>query len=207
MRAMQKMQALSFLKRLLRGILLAGISAALLAALIGALIVVQGQRDDQRDSGAAVVLGAAQWNGDPSPVLRARLDQALELYHRGVVKRIILTGGVGAGDRLSEAAAGKQYLLDRQLSAEVLLLDERSTTTWENLQNAADLARANGIDTVLLVSDPFHMLRSLKMARDLGLSAYGSPTRSSPISGNRSEEARFVVREIWAYLVYLFARR
>ena len=207
MRAMQKLQVLSILKALLRRLLLAGISAALLAALVGALIVVQGQRDEARDSGAAVVLGAAQWNGDPSPVLQARLDHALDLYHRGVVKHIILTGGIGAGDQLSEAAAGKQYLLDRQLSTEVLLLDERSMTTWENLQNAADLARANGIDTVLLVSDPFHMLRSLKMARDLGLSAYGSPTRSSPISGNRAEEAHYVVREIWAYLVYLFARR
>jgi uncharacterized SAM-binding protein YcdF (DUF218 family) len=207
MRAMRKLQALRILKGLLRGLLLASISAALLAALVCGLIVVQGQRDDARDSGAAVVLGAAQWNGDTSPVLRARLDHALDLYHRGVVKRIILTGGVGAGDRLSEAAVGKQYLLDRQLSAEVLLLDERSTTTWENMQNAADLARANGIDTVLLVSDPFHMLRSLKMARDLGLSAYGSPTRTSPISGDRAAEARYVVREIWAYLEYLFARQ
>jgi uncharacterized SAM-binding protein YcdF (DUF218 family) len=188
-------------------LLLTGVSAALLVGLVCGLIVVQGQRDEARDSGAAVVLGAAQWNGDPSPVLQARLDHALDLYHRGLVKRIILTGGVGAGDRLSEAAVGRQYLLDRQVSPDVLLLDERSTTTWENLQNAADLARANGIDTVVLVSDPFHMLRSLKMAHDLGLSAYGSPTRSSPISGNRAEETRFVVREIWAYLVYLFARQ
>jgi uncharacterized SAM-binding protein YcdF (DUF218 family) len=204
---MRKIQALRILKGLLRGLLLVGVSAALLVALVCGLIVVQGQRDDARDSGAAVVLGAAQWNGDPSPVLQARLDHALDLYHRGVVKRIILTGGVGPGDRFSEADVGKQYLLDRQLSPEVLLLDERSTTTWENMQNAADLARANGIDTVLLVSDPFHMLRSLKMARDLGLSAYGSPTRTSPISGNRAAEARYVVREIWAYLVYLFARQ
>ena len=207
MRPMRKLQILRTLKGLLRGSLLAGVSAALLAVLVCGLIVVQGQRDDARDSGAAVVLGAAQWNGDPSPVLQARLDHALDLYHRGVVKRIILTGGVGLGDRFSEAAVGKQYLLDRQLSPEVLLLDERSTTTWENMQNAADLARANGIDTVLLVSDPFHMLRSLKMARDLGLSAYGSPTRTSPISWNRVAEARYVVREIWAYLVYLFARQ
>jgi uncharacterized SAM-binding protein YcdF (DUF218 family) len=207
MRAMQKLQIVRFLKAFLRGLLLIGAGAVLLIALVCALIVVQGQRDEARDSGAAVVLGAAQWNGDPSPVLRARLDHALDLYHRGIVKRIILTGGVGPGDRLSEAAAGKQYLLDRQLSAEVLLLDERSTTTWENVQNAAELARANGIDTVLLVSDPFHMLRSLKMARDLKLTAYGSPTRSSPISGNRAAETRFVAREIWAYLIYLFARQ
>jgi vancomycin permeability regulator SanA len=123
MRAMRKLQAVPILKALLRGLLLTGVSVVLLVALVCALIVVQGQRDEARDSGAAVVLGAAQWNGDPSPVLRARLDHALDLYHRGVVKRIILTGGVGDGDRISEAAAGKQYLLDRQLSAEVLLLD------------------------------------------------------------------------------------
>jgi uncharacterized SAM-binding protein YcdF (DUF218 family) len=75
------------------------------------------------------------------------------------------------------------------------------------LQNAAALARANGINSVLLVSDPFHMLRSLKMARDLGLAAYGSPTRTSPISVNWAEEARYIVRESWAYLVYLVARQ
>ena len=71
----------------------------------------------------------------------------------------------------------------------------------------ASVARANGINSVLLVSDPFHMLRSLKMARDLGLAAYGSPTRTSPISVNWAEEARYIVRESWAYLVYLVARQ
>ena len=123
-----------------------------------------------------------------------RASYALDLYRRGLVSRIILTGGVGRGDRLSEAAAGKQYLIEQRLPAEVLLLDERSTTTRENLRNAAALARANGINSVLLVSDPFHMLRSLKMARDLGLAAYGSPTRTSPISVNWAEEARYIVR-------------
>src|SRR5262245_27195005 len=104
MRPMRKIQVLRILKGLLRGLLLVGVSAALLAAVVCGLSVVQGQRDDARESGAAVVLGAAQWNGDPSPVLQARLDHALDLYHRGVVKRIILTGGVGPGDRFSEAA-------------------------------------------------------------------------------------------------------
>jgi uncharacterized SAM-binding protein YcdF (DUF218 family) len=204
---MRNLHAWRILKGFLRSLISIAVSVAALGALVCGLIVLQGQRDEARQSGAAIVLGAAQWNGDPSPVLRARLDHALDLYRRGLVSRIILTGGVGRGDKLSEAAAGKQYLIEQRLPAEALLLDERSTTTWENLQNAAALARANGINSVLLVSDPFHMLRSLKMARDLGLAAYGSPTRTSPISVNWAEEARYIVRESWAYLVYLVARQ
>jgi len=204
---MRNFHAWRILKGFLRSLISIAVSVAALGVLVCGLIVLQGQRDEARQSGAAIVLGAAQWNGDPSPVLRARLDHALDLYRRGLVSRIILTGGVGRGDRLSEAAASKQYLIEQRLPAEALLLDERSTTTWENLQNAAALARANGINSVLLVSDPFHMLRSLKMARDLGLAAYGSPTRTSPISVNWAEEARYIVRESWAYLVYLVARQ
>jgi uncharacterized SAM-binding protein YcdF (DUF218 family) len=204
---MRNLHAWRILKGFLRSLISIAVSVVALGALVCGLIVLQGQRDEARQSGAAIVLGAAQWNGDPSPVLRARLDHALDLYRRGLVSRIILTGGVGRGDRLSEAAAGKQYLIEQRLPAEALLLDERSTTTRENLRNAAALARANGINSVLLVSDPFHMLRSLKMARDLGLAAYGSPTRTSPISVNWAEEARYIVRESWAYLVYLVARQ
>src|SRR4051812_7855224 len=138
MRAMQNFYARRMLLGFLRGlILVAGCFAALTVVVCG-LIVAQGQRDEARKASAAIVLGAAQWNGDPSPVLRARLDHALDLYRRGAVSRIILTGGVGPGDALSEAAAGKQYLIEQRLPAEALLLDERSTTTWENLENAAE---------------------------------------------------------------------
>jgi uncharacterized SAM-binding protein YcdF (DUF218 family) len=196
----------------LRGLVVAAATLLALLALICVLIVVQGRHDDAQQVaggrvGAALVLGAAQWNGDPSPVLRARLDHALDLYRRGQVRQIILTGGVGVGDTTSEAAAGKQYLLEQGMPPDALLLEDQGTTTWESLRNAVPLARAHRIGAVLLVSDPFHMLRSLKMARDLGLIAYGSPTRTSPISGSTLEEARYVVREAWAYLVYLFARQ
>lgn len=191
----------------LRGLLLCGASLLALAAAVCALIVLQGRRDEVRPAGAAVVLGAAQWNGSPSPVLRARLDHALDLYKRGYVNRIILTGGVGAGDTTSEASAGKQYLSERGLPAEALLLEDQGRTTWESMRNTAALARENRIGVVLLVSDPFHMLRSLKMAHDLGMAAYGSPTRSSPIAEQSVAELGYVVRESWAYLVYLFARQ
>ena len=203
--------AIRLLTGFVRGLLLIVVTLLLLLGLVCALIVIQGRRDEAQQVGAgqvgaALVLGAAQWNGDPSPVLRARLDHALELYRRGQVRQIILTGGVGAGDTTSEAAAGKQYLIERGMTADALLLEEQGTNTWESLRNAVPLARANRISAVLLVSDPFHMLRSIKMARDLGLIAYGSPTRSSPIVTGSAEEIRSVLREAWAYLVYLFAR-
>ena len=203
--------AIRLLAGFLRRLIVIAVALLVLLGLVCALIVGQGRRDEAQQVGAgqvgaALVLGAAQWNGDPSPVLRARLDHALELYRRGQVRQIILTGGVGSGDTTSEAAAGKQYLIDRGMTADALLLEEQGTTTWESLRNAVPLARANRIGAVLLVSDPFHMLRSIKMARDLGLIAYGSPTRSSPISAGSAEETRYILREAWAYMVYLFAR-
>jgi uncharacterized SAM-binding protein YcdF (DUF218 family) len=212
MRAMQKLYLSRALRGFARGLLLVAGSVLALAALICILIVIEGRRDDAQQGGvgrvgAAIVLGAAQWNGDPSPVLQARLDHALDLYRRGQVRQIILTGGVGPGDTTSEAAVGKRYLVAQGVPTDTLLMEEAGTTTWESIQNAAAIAREHRIGAVMLVSDPFHMLRSLKMARDLRLVAYGSPTRTSPISGNTLEEARYVVREAWAYLVYLFARQ
>src|SRR6266508_3450757 len=190
--------ALRLLAGFLRGLIAVAVALLVLLGLVCALIVAQGRRDEARQVGAGQV-GAAL-------VLRARLDHALELYRRGQVRQIILTGGVGSGDTTSEAAAGKQYLIDRGMTADALLLEEQGTTTWESLRNAVPLAHTNRIGAVLLVSDPFHMLRSIKMARDLGLIAYGSPTRSSPIAAGSAEETRYVLREAWAYMVYLFAR-
>ena len=212
MPAMQRVYVLRRLRGLARGLAVVALSVGALVALICALVVAEGQRDDLQDSGvgrvgAAIVLGAAQWNSDPSPVLRARLDHALDLYRRGQVRLIVLTGGVAPGDTTSEAGAGKQYLIERGLPAEVLLTEDTSTTTWENLRNSVPLVQSNRIGAVVLVSDPFHMLRALKMTRDLGLIAYGSPTRTSPISDSRAQQARYVVREAWAYLLYLFARQ
>jgi len=149
-----------------------------------------------------LAIGWQAWVRSGGPPSRGRVT-----YWRGQVRQIILTGGVGPGDTTSEAAAGKQYLIGHGMAADALLLEEQGATTWESLRNAVPLAHTNRIGAVLLVSDPFHMLRSLKMARDLGLVAYGSPTRTSPISGSIVAEVRYVVRESWAYLLYLFVRQ
>jgi uncharacterized SAM-binding protein YcdF (DUF218 family) len=190
--------------------LLAGLAVVALA-LLCALIILQGQRDDVTRTGprvdALLVMGTTQYNGVPSPVLRARLDHALDLFRRGVAPRLILTGGAAPGDSFTEAGAARDYLLGQGVPEAALLVEDGSRTSYQNLKRSAEIARANGIVSVLIVSDNFHMLRSLKMARDLDLRAYGSPTRTSPIAGDPRLQLRYTLREAGAYLVYLFLRR
>jgi uncharacterized SAM-binding protein YcdF (DUF218 family) len=211
MPGMQRLYISRLLRGFARGLALAALSVAVMLGLICALILFEGQRDDLQDSaaarvGAAIVLGAPQGDGNAAPVLHARLDHVVDLYRRGQVRLIILTGGV-ASDALSGAEAGKQYLLGRGLPPEVLLAEARSDSTWEALRGSVPLVQANGVGAVVLVSEPFQMLRSLKMARDLGLVAYSSPVRTSPVASSRWQAARDVLREAWAYLFYLFARQ
>ncbi|HWQ11819.1 MAG TPA: YdcF family protein [Roseiflexaceae bacterium] len=185
---------------LLRGLAAAALSAAGLLLLVGALVLVQGQRDETRPVGAAVVLAAELWPGDQAGMRQARLDHVLDLYRRGVVSRIILTGA------RSEVSAGISYLVERGVSPEALL-EEPGVSTLACLRSAAARARSIGAGSVLLVSDPAHMLRALKMARDLGLAAYGSPTFTSPATRSFTAELAYVARETWAYVVYIFAQR
>jgi len=158
------------------------------------LVLVVAQLDEREPADAIVVLGAAQYNGRPSPVLRARLDHALELWHDGLAPAIVVTGGVGRGDNQSEADVGRRYLLQRRVpdSAVIVAPEGRSTSA-----SMTDVARRLGERgrRVLLVSDPFHMLRLRLEARRNGLEAYTSPTASSPISDNPVLELRFLAAE------------
>lgn len=171
------------------------------------LVSAQSKRDETRQADAAIVLGAAVWAGTPSPVLRARLDHALLLFQNKQVTKIVVTGGVGRGDNMSEAAASAEYLLSKGVPSDAILREELGRSTYESLQNATVLAQDASIRRVLLVSDPFHMLRSLKMAQDLGLEAYASPTQTSPISTRPLEEQFYMLREAIAYTSYLFTHK
>ena len=187
------------------GAVAANIGALLL--LVAALVLVQAHRDETRPAGAAVVLGAEGWGGEPAAMRQARLDHALDLYQRSVVSRIILTGGPAPGSDASEAAASKDYLTERGVPPSVLLLEDQGRTTRASLHEAAARAREAGIGSVLLVSDPMHMLRALKIARDAGLSAYASPAFNSPTTRRFTTALGYVARETWAYTVYIFAGR
>jgi uncharacterized SAM-binding protein YcdF (DUF218 family) len=161
------------------------------------------RRASTENADAIVVLGAAQYGGRPSPVLKSRLDHALGLYKSSRAPRVVLTGGRRPGDLISEAAAGRRYLLRRGVPSEAMLLEPAGRTSLASVQGASTLLRAlrdslaadsagaggsarSSRPRVLVVSDPFHMLRLQLLVRLHGLTPLSSPTRTSPISANRA---------------------
>ena len=151
------------------------------------------RRDEARTTQAIVVLGAAQYNGRPSAVLRARLDHAVDLWRRRLAPVIVVTGGRQPGDRFTEATAAANYLLGRGVPDKAVLREVSGESSWQSLAATAAFLRARDIQRVLLVSDPFHSYRIGAIADELGLDAHTSPTRNSPIGGRT--EARFMLRE------------
>lgn len=139
--------------------------------------------DDTRVSDAIIVLGAAQYDGTPSPVFAARLDHAAELYQEGVAPVVVVTGGKQEGDRFTEAAAGADYLSEHGVPEDVIVRETTSQSSWESLSASARILEDQGTTRVVLVSDPFHSFRIEAIAEELGLDAVTSPTRSSPIGG------------------------
>jgi uncharacterized SAM-binding protein YcdF (DUF218 family) len=131
---------------------------------------------------AIVVMGAAQYDGVPSPDLRARLNQALILYHQGYAPLIVTTGSKEPGDLFTEAESGKRYLESKGVKA-ADILEAGGRTTWTNLALAAAELRPMGDTDVLVVTDPFHEARSMAVATDVGLHPHPTPTQTSPISG------------------------
>jgi uncharacterized SAM-binding protein YcdF (DUF218 family) len=172
-------------------------AVALVAAWLIALgaVIAWGSRDRARPSDAIVVLGAAQYWGRPSPVLRARLDHAVGLWRRRMAPRVVLTGGVGVGDTTSEAAVSRKYVMGQGIPDTAILLETTGRTTQESLRSVAALLRSRNEESVILVSDPFHMLRLDILARRFGLVPYTSPTRTSPISANTGETWRYYLNE------------
>jgi len=160
-----------------------------------ASVLIWEHRDEARPARAIVVLGAAQYVGRPSPVLRARLDHALELWRKGLAPRLVLTGGVGEGDTTSEAAVGRRYVRQHGVPDTAILIEPHGRTTSESIEEVAALLLAQGERSVILVSDPFHMLRLSILARRNGLTAFTSPTRTSPISSSVSESWKYALSE------------
>ena len=166
------------------------------------------QRDNARPASAIVVLGAAQYVGHPSPVLRARLDHAIDLYRRGLAPKMIFTGGFGDRDTTSEAAVGQRYAIEHGVPARAILIENSGRSTSESLQHVAALMDAEPSREVILVSDPFHMLRLSILARRHGMVPYASPTRTSPISMSRRESWKYALAEsIKVPIAFLLERR
>ena len=156
-------------------------------------------RDQAQPAQAIVVLGAAQFDGRPSPVLRARLDHALGLYRRRLAPVIVVTGGGQPGDRFTEATASANYLLKRGVPDDDVLREVSGRTSFQSLSSVATFLHDRSINRVLLVSDPFHAYRIAAIADELGLEGHTSPTRTSPIGG--VSQVRYYARETAAVAV------
>jgi uncharacterized SAM-binding protein YcdF (DUF218 family) len=162
----------------------------------------QGNRDERPAADAIVVMGAAQYDGRPSPVFAARLDHAIDLYHAGVAPILIVTGGKAEGDRTTEAASARDYATRRDVPDEAILAEDQSRTTLQSIRGVAGLMRDHGLETAVFVSDPSHMLRVLRMASDQGITGYGSPTRTSPLERDPLRRVDAIVHELGALAVY-----
>jgi uncharacterized SAM-binding protein YcdF (DUF218 family) len=162
---------------------------------IGWQINSTGQNQAQGRAQAAIILGAAAYEAHPSPVFRQRLNHGLTLYRQRQVPLLMLTGGRGEGARFSEAEVGRRYLRARGVPAAAIRIEERSRTARQNLTEARRVLAREGIEQVVLVSDPPHLFRALAMARAHGFTARGAPT---PTSAYRSWQTRwpFILRGI-----------
>ena len=170
-------------KLLRRGLLVAVALPTLYFAVTFIQVWRASRHDGARPAQAVIVLGAAQYDGRPSAVLRARLDHAADLWHRKIAPVVVVTGGKAEGDRFTESQAGANYLHSKGIPDEAILREATGRTSWQSLAASARFLRQRGIRDVVLVSDPFHAARIHGIASELGLAAATSPTRTSPIKG------------------------
>ena len=175
------------MRRLLKIVLRIGLGLFALVFVYLSVTFVQvwmaSRRDEARPSDAIIVLGAAEYDGRPSPVLAARLDHAIDLYRDGIAPMIVVTGGRVPGDRFTEAGVSADYLHKHAVPDTAILRETTGRTSWESLEAAARFLEEGDMRRVVLVSDPYHSARIKAIAHEVGLDAVTSPTRTSPIKG------------------------
>jgi uncharacterized SAM-binding protein YcdF (DUF218 family) len=192
--------------RLLRGVVASVIvGSVLVIGWTSFRIWAVGNRDDRRTADSIVVLGAAQYDGKPSPVLKARLDHAIDLYQAGLAKVLVVTGGKAEGDRTTEAASARAYAIAKGVPASAILVEDEGRTTLESLGAVAGILRDHGLSSALLVSDRTHMLRVLRIARDQGITGFGSPTTTSPTDATLDSRFEATVHELGGLALYFVA--
>ncbi len=186
--------------------------ARLAFAALGAMVFVvgwagfriqeQGELDERRPADAIVVLGAAQYNGRPSPVLEARVRHAVDLFDAGVAPLLIVTGGKASGDRTTEASAARAWAVAHGVPAAAILSEDQGRTTLESLEAVSAILRGRDLRSAVFVSDRTHMLRILRVATDQGITAWGSPTKTSPADADLGARLDATVHELGALAVY-----
>ncbi len=167
-----------------------------LTAWIGWRIVAFDASDFEGNHDCAIILGAAVAKGQPSPVFQARIDHAVELFHRGIVSRLIFTGGVGKGEAIAEGDAGGDYARVKGVPASAILVERKSRTTLQNLQGSKEIMENEGLSSALIVSDPLHLRRSVMMARWLGIACAPAATPNTRYKTWKTK-LPFLFREIY----------
>ena len=162
-------------------------------------------KDERQNADVIIVLGDGRSSDGVSPVFRERLNQSITLYKEGYADKILVTGGLGEGSYLSDAYVAGMYLLDQGIPQEDILLEEESEQTITNLVNAKKLMDENGFSSAIIVSDPLHMMRSMLIAKDEGITAYSSPTPSTKYTGYQSR-LDFLIRESTLFIGYFIYR-
>lgn len=162
----------------------------------------QGLQDDHRPAGAVVVLGAAQYDGRPSPIFESRLQHAVALFQTGQYRFLMVTGGNQPGDRTTEAAVARQFAIEHGVPADRILMEDHGRNTLESLDAVKTTLAAQSIDDAVFVSDRSHMLRVLRIASDLGIRAYGSPTTDSPGDSDPIYVVQITLHELGGLAVY-----
>ena len=166
---------------------------------VAAYIVWVGQRDDAARADAIIVLGAAAYDAKPSPVFEERIRHGIDLYKRGMAPTLIFTGGYGgSGARFSESQVARRYALRQGVPEKAILIESLSRNTHENLRQASLLMHQHNLHSVIIVSDPLHMARALRISRGLGIRAVGSPTPTSRFR-TFATRWRFLLQEVYFF--------
>jgi uncharacterized SAM-binding protein YcdF (DUF218 family) len=177
-------------------LLLAALALAYAERSLYRAIREQAARDEATPADAIVVFGAAEYNGAPSPVLKARLDHGFNLEEHGLAPLVITTGGSGGDRQFTEAGVGRDYLIQRGVAEAKILADTRSLTTYDSVKAVALLLRQRQMHTCIAVSDGFHLYRIKLMFRALGVTAYASPDPDSPIEADSYLRTLYSLREM-----------
>jgi uncharacterized SAM-binding protein YcdF (DUF218 family) len=176
-------------------LLAAGLTLAAYLLVLSDRIARQSSIDEARQADIIVVLGAAEYNGRPSPVLRARLDHAYDLYRKGLATLILTSGGSGGDPQFTEGEVGRDYLVRRGIPAEAIVVESEGDTTVETVLAVSEIMRRMDLHTAILVSDGYHIFRAKRILENEGMRVYGAP---------RPHNYRGTWRERWLHLRQAF---
>lgn len=166
---------------------------------VAAYIIWVGQRDDAAPADAIIVLGAAAYDAKPSPVFEERIRHGIDLYKRGIAPTLIFTGGYGGkGARFSESQVARRYALRQGVPDKAILIESLSRNTHENLRQASQVMQQHNLHKAIVVSDPLHMARALRISKDIGIQAVGSPTPTSRFR-TFATRWRFLLQEVYFF--------